>query len=125
MRRIDIKPGDKYGRLTIYRYGGRGIRVCERWNSFDNFYNDMGPSPGLHYSVDRIDNNGNYDPCNCRWATRKQQGRNKGNNVVLCIDGVGKTLSEWVEYTGENYWKIRSRIKYGWTHKDAVYGKIR
>jgi hypothetical protein len=94
-------------------YGGRGIVVCERWHNFAEFLKDMGKRPGLEYSIDRINVNGNYEPGNCRWATVKQQQRNRRNNVVLTYAGQTKTIAEWVEITGLSRSKIESRIKRG------------
>lgn len=83
MRYRCLNPNSQF----YYRYGGRGIKICDRWlNSFDNFLKDMGfrPEPKEKYSLDRIDNNGNYEPSNCRWATASQQQNNK-NRIMKQI----------------------------------------
>jgi len=82
-------------------YGGRGIRVCERWLEFESFIADMGPKPTPQHSVDRFpDQNGNYEPGNVRWATPAEQTRNKRNNVFLEFDGKRMILADWANYLG-------------------------
>ncbi len=81
-------------------YGGRGIAVCDRWKRFENFLADMGEAPS-DKSIDRWpDNNGNYEPDNCRWATRVEQANNKRNNRLITQDGVTKTLTQWLRDLG-------------------------
>ena len=104
-----------------YAYGGRGISVCDRWrDSFDSFLADMGDRPD-GFTIERIDTNGDYEPGNCRWASRKEQQNNRRCNVRLEIDGVTKTISEWSEYSGVHRSVVVSRIRRGWTARDAVF----
>lgn len=106
-------------------YGGRGITVCERWiSSFENFLADMGPCPDGK-SIDRIDVNGNYEPSNCRWATAKEQANNRRFNVRITIDGMTRTMSEWEKEKGLSSWLIGSRLKKGWSERDAVTRPMR
>ncbi len=100
-------------------YGERGISYCDRWEDFKNFLDDMGePAPGL--SLDRINNDGNYEKDNCRWATSKQQCNNMRTNRHLCINGVSKTLSQWGADVGISIVTVRGRLARGWTETDAV-----
>lgn len=103
-----------------HNYGGRGIRVCERWQEFKNFLVDMGRRPSLEYSLDRKDNNGDYCPGNCKWSTREEQCRNRRYNVRLTINGETKLLVEWAEEYGLKPATIRRRLKVGYTPEQAV-----
>jgi hypothetical protein len=102
-------------------YGGRGIAVCERWQIFENFYADMGPRPSPAHSIDRRDNNGNYEPGNCRWATRTEQGNNRRANRVLTINGRTKTSTEWARDVGLSPLMVAGRLHHGWTPEEAVF----
>lgn len=84
---------------SYHNYGGRGIKVCNRWkDSFKNFWDDMGKRPSKKHSIDRINNDGNYEPNNCRWATDLQQMRNKRGLRLITIDNQTKCLTEWAEH---------------------------
>jgi hypothetical protein len=95
-------------------YGGRGITVCDRWHDFVNFYTDMGVPPVTNYSIDRINNDGNYCPENCRWATNAQQANNKRSNHKIAYKGEEKTLAEWEVYLGLPKRLISTRLQHGW-----------
>lgn len=102
------------------RYGGRGISLCGRWKeSFEAFLEDMGPRPS-GTSIDRINNDGNYEPDNCRWATPKEQSRNKRNNRKIVLDGVERLTIEVADETGIPVLVIVKRLKRGWTPERAV-----
>lgn len=93
------------------RYGGRGISICERWeDSFENFLADMGARPSPQHSVDRRDNDGDYCPENCYWATASQQNRNTGRKLILTYKGESKPLAEWAESIGMRYRQLYRRI---------------
>lgn len=104
-------------------YGGRGISIDESWAvSFERFISDMGIRPSPRHQIDRIDNNGDYEPSNCRWATRKENARNKRNNVVLSARGMSMCVSEWSEILGVSQGVISARIRRGWSEERALFG---
>lgn len=101
-------------------YGGRGIKVCERWRtSFEDFVSDMGERPVGH-SIEREDNDGDYEPGNCRWATSLEQARNKRNTVTLTVGDVTKTLTQWSEETGVPIPTLRRRLTEGREPVDVI-----
>ena len=98
------------------QYGGRGIVVCDRWHSFESFLQDMGPKPSSKHSLDRWpDNDGNYQPGNCRWATLSQQARNKSNTWIVVFRGETLPLVEFCERMGLRAATVKQRIKKGWS----------
>ncbi len=101
---------------TDYKYyGGRGIKMCDKWvHSFEKFFLDMGKRPSLLHTIDRIENNVNYTPKNCRWATRETQTRNRTNTKTLTYKGQTKPMAEWAEIIGMPYTTIQSRVARGW-----------
>ena len=107
---------------SFHNYGGRGIKVCERWLQRENFLSDMGPRPdGM--TIDRKEVNGDYEPSNCKWSTTKEQNRNKRTSRILTINGESKHLIEWAEIAVVKYSTIRRRLQSGWSDEEAVFGR--
>ena len=103
-----------------HNYGGRGIQVCARWNSFESFLADMGERPA-GMSIDRINNDGNYEPGNCRWATTKQQRMNARTNHMVTFNGKTQSVTEWAKETGIPRNCIYLRLTaLGWSPKEAL-----
>lgn len=105
------------------RYGGRGITVCERWNNFQNFLDDMGKRP-QGKSIDRIDNDGNYEPSNCRWATSKEQNSNRRSVQMYTYNGKTNHIRGWAQEVGIKHSTLANRIrKYGLSFQEAITRK--
>jgi hypothetical protein len=98
------------------RYGGRGITICDKWiNNFAAFLSDVGRRPSDKHSIERINNNGNYEPGNVRWATKKEQGQNRRDNVVMTFNGETHCIKEWSRITGISERALGYRYKRGLT----------
>lgn len=111
----------KKGSQSYHKYGARGIIVCDRWlNSFENFIKDMGPRPSNKHSIERLDNNGNYEPTNCKWATTKEQQNNTSRSRRIEYNGVIKTLSQWGGVYGMQAQVIGKRLDKGWSVEKAL-----
>jgi hypothetical protein len=113
--RCNNTKGNKYK-----DYGGRGIRVCDRWLTFENFLSDMGYPPTKKHTLERIDVNGDYEPSNCRWATHLEQAQNKRDSRFLCFNGQRLVISEWAKITGIAYGTIRRRLESGWSAEKTL-----
>lgn len=100
-------------------YGGRGIRVCDRWSSFKLFLEDMGYCP-KNCTLDRKDVDGPYCKENCRWATSDEQSNNKRTTVFVTFGGKTLSIAQWARHNGWGDWVIRDRISSGWSAEDAV-----
>jgi hypothetical protein len=101
------------------RYGGRGIKVTDRWEYFANFVQDVGERPNGH-SLDRINNDGDYSPENCRWATAKQQANNRASNRLITHNGKTLCITAWSKLLGGKKHLVKNRLRYGWSEADAV-----
>ena len=105
-----------------HAYGARGIKVCDEWkNSFKKFKEwALSNGYGDNLTIDRIDNNGNYEPSNCRWVTQKQNCNNTRFNTLLTYNGKTHTMTEWSEITGINLTTLSSRINRGWSIEKSL-----
>lgn len=101
-------------------YGLRGIELCDKWNDFTNFYQDMGKRPSKSHTIERVDNDGNYELSNCVWATRLEQANNRRNNVFLTHNNKKQTISQWGRELGLPRQTISYRLKRGWSVKAVL-----
>ena len=106
-------------------YHGRGIKVCERWNDFECFLQDMGARPSPQHSIERKDKNGDYSPENCSWETIKSQNRNKRNNVWITHNGKTMCSRDWEIEMGLKKGTIANRLHLGWTKERAITQKLK
>jgi len=116
MKRRCLKSNDP----NFCRYGGRGIQVCERWLQFESFIADMGRRPSSKHTLERLDNDGHYEPGNCEWRTWRDQNHNKSNNRWITHAGRTMILSDWARELGVKPDLLCNRLKAGWTTAETV-----
>ncbi|HGK4675228.1 TPA: hypothetical protein ACJ2WV_004529 [Kluyvera georgiana] len=114
-RRCDNKKVARYK-----NYGGRGIKVCERWKNFESFYKDMGDIPGPDFSIGRIDNDKDYCPENCRWETAEQQQNNTSRTIWIEHDGLRMSLTQWAKKLNQPYSLLKNRHAAGWSTEEIL-----
>lgn len=110
--------------IGYHLYGGKGVSICEQWEDFTTFLNDMGPCPD-GCSIDRIDSNGGYNPENCRWATRTQQSRNRVDTVMVEYEGEIVALADLADRYQLKPGTVWERYRKGWTVKAALETPVR
>ena len=103
----------------FHNYGGRGITVCDRWRSYEHFLADMGRRPSGKHSIDRRDNDGNYEPGNCRWAVKVEQDNNRRTNRLITFKGKRQSLTQWARELGIHPNTLQNRLASGWTPERA------
>jgi len=106
-------------------YGGRGISVCDRWNSFATFLADMGEKPSPRHTLERRDNDGPYSPTNCRWELKSKQSRNRRNTIWFDLEGERVCLAEFARHYGMDPHVLNTRLRLGWPLVDAIATPIR
>lgn len=117
MKKRCLNPNHK----SYLDYGGRGITICDEWQQgFEAFIRDMGPKPSPRHQLERKDNDGNYCPENCIWATPKDQGNNKRTSRRICFNGSTRTLSQWADLCGIGITTLHARLKKGWPLNKAL-----
>ncbi len=111
--------------ISHHRYGGRGIKVCERWSSYENFLADMGERPSVKHSIERKNNNGDYTPENCKWATMVEQQNNRNDNIMVEFKGVRHTLRVWCRILELDHRIVRGRLMAAGATFESVINKLR
>ncbi len=119
MRQRVLNPN--YG--PYKNYGGRGIKICPAWDSYEQFLSDLGPRPP-GTTLERKDNNGNYEPGNCVWATPKTQAYNRRTNLWLTFKGRTQTLVQWASELGMKKNTLSRRLKAGWSVEEALTVRV-
>lgn len=118
---MNVKQRCQNPKASGYRkYGAKGIKLCDNWQSFANFIEDMGPKPTPYHTIDRIDPSKDYTPENCRWATQLEQQNNRSNNRRITAFGKTQTLQQWCRETGMNHKTILRRIGLAWPIEKAL-----
>lgn len=105
-------------------YGGRGITVCERWLTFENFRADMGERPSLEHSIDRVNNDGNYEPGNCKWSTDSEQLCHTRRSVMITYNDKTQCAVLWARELGINFNTFMNRLRRGWTLERMMTQKV-